>query len=539
MVTSPEPALKPHRRGIEAAIILALSFVAIIALHGKMQPTVLGAETGYYQVIAHTSPRHERTLLRGFWTTSSHGHYTPLAFTAEFLFAKHVGLRPNWWRNRQLFLGALLIFVFFGLIRAAAEQTGAPPFATALLAAAMTLIFVAQPLMRNLLEWPFHSLQIGWMIFAAATGWALVRLPGSPNKDRLLWLIVLTAYGSMHVLGLGLAVVTGTVAVLSLILIGALTGSFTEFKSHLPTLVATLIFLAVAGSLHTLAMIALNNAPANAGLNAGRLPDWHQLVGLYALLPISIVAGLFGASLDKGVIDSVLHSAWPIGAAVVLTIGLFVVVLAKRSRQICTRPRLAALCLASFSGVMLVTLVAMISMREIREPTGVGLFGYLIRARYVLPLTVSWLGIVLAALMLLSPQRLVFLAVVSSLFAVGAIVGHRSYESHVLARTAPLHGASHIQIWRNLVQIAHEARAANLPIPNIPLQSLSGFSFVDFKFLEPLLHDELHLPENEHDSFLDWTECREHRLAEYLTKCPTLLPTAQLLNVDLPNPNRP
>src|SRR5438046_130372 len=147
-------------------------------------------------------------------------------------------------------------------------------------------------------------------------------------------------------------------------------------------------------------MIALNNAPANAGLNAGRLPDWHQLVGLYALLPISIVAGLFSWVLDKAVIDSVLHSPWPIGAAVVLTIGLFVVVLAKRSRQICTPPRLAALCLASFSGVMLVTLVAMISMREIREATGVGLFGYLIRARYVLPLTVSWLGIVLAAPML-------------------------------------------------------------------------------------------------------------------------------------------
>ena len=29
----------------------------------------------------------------------------------------------------------------------------------------------------------------------------------------------------------------------------------------------------------------------------------------------------------------------------------------------------------------------------------------------------------------------------------------------------------------------------------------------------------------------------EHRLAEYLTKCPTLLPTAQLLDLDLPKPN--
>jgi hypothetical protein len=435
------------------------------------------------------------------------------------------------------FSGRFAHLLFFGLVRAATEQTGAPPFATALLAAAMTLIFVAQPLMRNLLERPFHGLQIGWMIFAAATGWALVRLPGSSNKDRLLWQIALTAYGSMHVLGLGLAVVTGTVAVLSLILIGALTGSFTEFKLHVPTLAATLIFLAVVGFLHTLAMIVLNNAPVHAGLNPGRLPDWHQLVGLYVLLPISIVAGLFGARLDNGLIDSLLHSAWPIGAAVVLTIGLFIVVLAKRSRQICARPRFAALCLALFSGVMLVTLVAMISMREIREPTGVGLFRYLTVARYVLPLTVSWLGIVLAAMMLLSPHRLVFVAIVSSLFAIGAIVGHRSYESHVLVQAAPLHGASHIQVWRNLVQIAREARAANLPIPNIPLASLSGFAFVDFKFLEPLLHDELGLPQNEHDSFLDWTECREHRLTEYLTKCPTLLPTAQLLDLAPPNPN--
>jgi hypothetical protein len=152
METSPEPALEPHRRPVEAAVVLALSFVAIFALHGKMQPAILRAETGYYQIIAHTSSRRERTMLRGFWTTSSHGHYTPLAFSAEFLFAKHVGLRPNWWRARQLFLGGLLTFFFFGLIRAGAEQTGAPSFATALLAAAMTLIFVAQPLMRNILE---------------------------------------------------------------------------------------------------------------------------------------------------------------------------------------------------------------------------------------------------------------------------------------------------------------------------------------------------------------------------------------------------
>ena len=537
METLPRPEPNRHRRGVELAVALVLSFVAIFALHGQMQPEVLRAETGYYQVIAHTSPRHVRTLVRGFWTQSSHGHYTPLAFTAEFFFAKHAGLHPNWWRNRQLFLGALLTFLFFGLIRAAAEQTRPPPFAAALLAAAATLILVAQPLMRDLLQWPFHGLQIGWMIFATATGWALVRLPGSANKGPLLWLIALTAYGSMHVLGLGLAVVTGTVAVFSLILIGAVTGSFPEFKLQVRTLVATLIFLAVAGSAHALAMIVLNDAPANAGLNSGRLPDWHQLVGLYVLFPISIVAGLVGARLDQGLIDGILHSAWAVGAAGLSAIGLFIAVLAKTKRQTRPSPRCAALFLSLFSAVMLITIVAMISTREMQEPNGGGLFVYLTASRYVLPITVSWLGIGLAALMLLSPRRLVFVAVVSSLFALGAIVGHHSYQSHVLAKAAPLHGASHIQVWRNLVQIAREARAANLPIPNIPLESLSYFPFVDFKFLEPLLHDELRLPPNEHDSFLDWKECREHRLAEYLTKCPTLLPTAQLLDLDLPKPN--
>src|SRR5436190_4881160 len=277
-----------RRRRAELAVTMLRSFAAIFALHRKMQPAVLHAETAYYQIIAHTSPQHARTLVRNFWRKSSHGHYTPLAFTAEFFFAKHAGLRPNWWRARQLFLGGLLVFSLFGFVRAASEQTHAPAFANSLLAAAVSIIFVAQPLMRNLLEWPFHGLQVTWMIFAVATGWALVRLPDSANKGLALWLIALTAYGSMHILGLGLAVVTGTLAVFSLILIGAITGSLTEFKSHVPALVATLIFLAVAGFLHTFAMIVLNNAPVSPGLNAGRLPDWHQLVGLYALLPISI-----------------------------------------------------------------------------------------------------------------------------------------------------------------------------------------------------------------------------------------------------------
>jgi len=532
--TLPEAGRKQHHHGVELVVALALSFAAIFALHRPMQVAVLRAETGFYQVIAHSSPAQQRIFLRNFWAQSSHGHYTPLAFTAEFFFAKQAGLRPNWWRNRQFFLAGLLTFFLFGFIRSAAEKTRAPPFAGALLAAAATLIFIAQPLMRDILQWPFHGLQVTWIIFALATGWGLVRLSDSTDKNRLLWLIALLAYGSMHVLGLGLAVVTGTFAVFCLILLPTLSGYFPEFRAHVTTLTRTLAFLAILGSAHTLAMITLNNASANTIATVAHSPDWHELVGLFALLPVSIFAELCGTRLDSRLIDSVLHTAWPIGVAVVLAIGLFIIVLFRGSQQVpCTR-RSAALFLAMFSAVMLLTMVAMITLREIQEPTASGLYGYLIGARYVLPITVAWLGLALAAMMLLSAGRLFFAAAVSGLLALGTIVAHVSYESQVLPKLTPLHGASHIQVWRNLVQIAREARAANLPIPNLPLQSLSGFPFVDFKFLEPLLDDELHLPKNEHDSFLDWTECREHRLTEYLIKCPTLLPTAQLLDLKLP-----
>jgi hypothetical protein len=327
-------------------------------------------------------------------------------------------------------------------------------------------------------------------------------------------------------------VVTGALAVFLLILIAALTGYFPDFKPHVRTLIATLAFLTVFGSLHTVAMILLNNAPVHAAANVSRHTDWHEFVGLYILSPIVILIGLFSAKLDLTMINELLHTVWPIGAGVLASIALFIIVLARTSRQ--PGPRRAALYVSLFSAVMLMAMVAMISVREAQEPSPTGLFGYLVAPRYVFPIAICWLGLGLAVIMLLSPRRTFFVAVVSSLLACGTIAAHQSYESHLMMKTDPLHGVSHIQVWRNLVQLAREARAANLPIPNLPLESLCGFHFIDFKYLEPLLHDELKLPPNEHDSFLDWAECRDHRLDEYRTKCPTLLPTVQLLGLKPP-----
>ena len=211
-------------------------------------------------------------------------------------------------------------------------------------------------------------------------------------------------------------------------------------------------------------MITLNNASANTLTTVAHSPDWHGLIGLFALLPVSIFAGLFGARLHPGLTDSLLHTAWSIGVAIVLAFGLFVVVLVRRSQRAPSSRRSAAICLSLFSVVMLITMVAMVSMREMQEPTR-GLYGYLIGARYVLPVTVAWLGLALAQLILLSARRLLFLAAVSSLIAFGAIVVHVSYQSQVLPKLTPLHGAHTSRCGK----ISCKSRAKRVP-PTYPSQ---------------------------------------------------------------------
>ena len=126
-------------------IALALCYLGIFVLHRAMNPEMLRSEAGYYQRVAHASAAEQQSLLRDFWKTSSHGHYTPAAFTAEFYLTKYAGLRPDIWRARQLMLGGLLAFFVFGFVRAAASQTQVPRTVSNIFAAGVTLLFIAQP----------------------------------------------------------------------------------------------------------------------------------------------------------------------------------------------------------------------------------------------------------------------------------------------------------------------------------------------------------------------------------------------------------
>ncbi|HXA10227.1 MAG TPA: hypothetical protein VNW28_09605, partial [Chthoniobacterales bacterium] len=78
------------------------------ALYHDTNITFLRADSGYYQILAHSSPAKQKQNIRRFWRQSVAGHYTPLAFSAEFFFTKLAGTRAAVWRCRQIGAVALV-----------------------------------------------------------------------------------------------------------------------------------------------------------------------------------------------------------------------------------------------------------------------------------------------------------------------------------------------------------------------------------------------------------------------------------------------
>jgi hypothetical protein len=116
------------------------------------------------------------------------------------------------------------------------------------------------------------------------------------------------------------------------------------------------------------------------------------------------------------------------------------------------------------------------------------------------------------------------------------IRGNARYERRLLPRVAPLNLISHDRGWRLIVASAREAKSAQLPIPNLPIGALTQeFYDFDLRLFEPLLHDELHLPQHERCEFIDWHECRKRLRTDYDRAVPSLRPLMNLLELEQKN----
>jgi len=192
-----QPLWVRRRRWLQIGLLVLASFAVIFVSYKHLNVELLRAESGFFQMVAHSPRETQADFFRSFLTTSSHGHYTPLAFSAEFFFTKWVGMRDSWWRN--LALGVFMTVALFLFIRAApviAEKV--TPIVAWAVAGGTTMLIIEQPVMREFLQWLFHVFQLVWMILAVALATALARLPAARDKDKSIYMIAACVYASMQ-----------------------------------------------------------------------------------------------------------------------------------------------------------------------------------------------------------------------------------------------------------------------------------------------------------------------------------------------------
>ena len=502
------------------------------ALYHDTDITFLRADSGYYQMLAHLPQTEQKQIIRRFWTTSADGHYTPLAFSAEFFFTKFAGTREVIWRCRQIGAVALVGAALFWLLAAGMRTAEVSSGASGMIAAGITLAFLSNRLTTDYVAWPFHIVQLEWILLTIVTLWSLVCIVAHPNEKKWPWLAAAGSYASMHALGLGLATAGGTAAVLLFLVIGTRLHKLDKFAGQQRNLAAALVGLILLTVAHGLCMWLLVTPHDRHLHHAYRFGAAHVfgLAGLY--LPFGLLS-VFGIIVDPTTTADVVNSAWPFGVLVLLGAFLTVIISTRNSFSRSGPVRLARAILVIFSVTGFLGLLSLVSAREWRDPSDLALYGFLVGPRYLVPVGIILLGSLLWLISFAQKTRGGVVATICLGLGLATFLAHGGYERRLAARITPLNCISHDRAWRLIVASAREARSAQLRIPNLPMGALTQeFYDFDLKLFEPLLHDELHLPPGERCEFGDWRECRTRLRANYDRAVPSLRPLMDLLRLE-------
>lgn len=527
------------RRLINLALIYLCCLAAVVIVYRKAPITSFRAETGDWLLIAHSSTEAQNKLVREFWTTSSHGHYTPLAFTAEFFFTKWADTGSWLWRARQQGAVALAAAAFFIVVRSIALLLRFSKRPATCIAAGFTAAFIYQPLVNELIGWPFHIFQIAWLFVMLATIAALIQALVNPEDRKWIWIMAGSGYASLHVLGLGFVTWTATIVALSILLMSTY-AKIDIFQGHRRTLLQALIALSVVGAAHALCMYLLLGPPRAAPVASGPFV-WSHALGLLAVYPLAIPVNFFGiVPSSYGDIAITIQSAWPYGVLVLLAAGAGLWLLARAAFLRRDPDSLTPLVIHSFSFVACIVFFGMIAMRELHEIDELNreFTAFFASPRHVIPFSLTILPGALLLLLSVMHRRQRFAAVIAVAFGLAALFAHVHYKRVVRPRVLANNSIPHAKAWKLIVAMAQECRAAGLAIPNMSMYQLETHPHEpDLRYFEPILHDSLHLPREERCLFVDWAQSRGPERARYDAVAPSLHRVIKLLHIQDPAPH--
>jgi hypothetical protein len=507
-------------------IHFAIWFLLLAVCYRNTKSAFLRAESGWYEFLSHSEQR--RHFLIYLLSYSYHGHYTPLAFAAEFELTRLVGPQELFWKWRQITMLSLLattISVFASRLARCSRISTVP---AAALAGGITALFVFQPRMTELIAWPFLVMQLGWMLLTVAALAAVVQIAGDSKRLGWIWIAAACAYGSMHATGLGLATVGATGVAFLLLRSSDYTKTRPLTRRHLAAALAIMFVLA---AFHGACMSWLPNADLPVPIHQ-RIAI-KPVLGFVWMFLISVFRSLIGANPATADSVTLLSSQWLFGSAFLIASAFMLITSIQIIRHSSRAEQRIALLLHVFSITAFIGVLLMIIARQLREGSESQFGGFLMGARYLVPVSFALLGSIVS-IALSTARRAPPWVSATLLIGIGITAYDANQQYAVVLRTVdPRTTVSHARAWSLLVETAREARAAGLSVPNVPMAALTTeFSTWDLELFEPLLAHELRLPPGEKIAFASWDVFATGIPEEYAVSVPSLRPLVELLNLE-------
>jgi hypothetical protein len=475
-----------------ALLLFALALLLTAAIYRRTPTAFLRAESGWYLCVSHMDEATRRRAEREFFAHSYLGHYTPLAFLAEFRMAKMAGTSRAFWRWRQILAVAAVGAAIFGLVVAITRTLGLSRGQRLAIGGAMFALITFQPAMVDFVTWPFMILQLGWVALSILALFCLTKIPSTSHKSSWAWLAAAAAYASLHVLGLGLVTVSATAV--SLCFYAVIRNAV--FRTERIRLLQPCGVLLILTVLHAWAMLP-------RGQTSLQFTGWisaikftlgfifnFALAGLRSFVPVSV---------SVPSVSSIAY-CWPLGLLLMCLASVGLYRYTRRTLIDATPARLMVTMLLLFSAAGFVAMATLIGVRQILGgPDEFLVLPYFtVMPRYVIPLQFILVGSATLIFTQLAKKMPRLIVVVCWLLVPALMVAQMEYQKNAMAFLTPATRVSHYTAWRLLVAAARECRAAGLLLPNFSLAPLTKeFSEADVKMFLPLLRHDLHLPANE------------------------------------------
>jgi hypothetical protein len=457
------------------SIILWLYFKAL-DLHIQL----FKAESGIYLTYAFGGSPIDK-FINNFILHSYNGHFAPIAFSLELFQSRIFNVIEDAWFVRQILAVAALWMAISLFIRETIENCTHRNNLNIFYGVGLASIFVFQPIMIELIAWPFLVYQILSLATATLSVTALYRFGLNRNVGELQ--IALGAgYVTMHLFGVGLAF---SVAAIATALVVITLHKSIEHRRQIFITLGIAVFFTLAHAF----LMTRGHVPspqrvigfADAALRFGYLFMDSIYMGTRALWANG---GLPWPAVSAVALDSVY------GWATIITISLVIFAGWRKCKQTGTGGEWVGI--AVFLMVGMLTYTALITFRSLFIKDIAGINAFLVGGRYVIfPSFFVFFGIFCAAK---SALRYSSSFVIPSIVivALAAILGNLVFMKTVIPNTWPWMSTNHSAEWGLLVEGAREKINLGQPIADVEMTKVDPEVGQTLRSHRGMLENSLH-----------------------------------------------